>query len=85
METLPRVRVAAGSAVGCGCDWWWVRSSARSRSGAVLVAGFGSLSAAGAFASRWAGRLGFAVRVRRAAVGGWFASVPVAARPQRVR
>ena len=73
----------AGSALGSGCVRWWVRSSGRSVSGAVLVAAFSSARVAGAFARRWAVQLpvvckGCCVR-RRGSF--WCVSVPVASVP----
>jgi hypothetical protein len=55
-------------------------------SGAVLVSvlGFRSPASAGAFASRWAGRLGVAVSVRRSGAL-WAVAVPVAGVPSGAR
>ena len=75
--------VVSGSAVGSGACSWFVRSSARSLSGFVLVASFASASAARLFAARWAVRLPVACRgcaVRRCA-SGWAVSVPVSSVP----
>lgn len=73
----------SGSAVGCGACSWFVRSSARSLSGFVLVASFGSAAAARSFAARWAVRLPAACRgcaVRRSGAL-WAVSVPVSSVP----
>lgn len=75
--------VVAGSCVGSGASRWFVRSSARSLSGFVLVASFASASAARLFAARWAVRLPVACRgcaVRRSG-SLWAVSVPVSSVP----
>lgn len=74
-------RRVVGSALFAGACRWRLRASARSFSGVVVVAGFGSPSAAASFASAWSGWVGFPVAVRRfAGVSGpvWGVSVPVA-------
>ena len=74
-------RRLSGSAVGSGASRWFVRASGRSLSGAVLVAGFVSFSAARSFALRWSGRLPARCRgcvVRRRPSGLFAVSVPVA-------
>ncbi|MCZ7568898.1 MAG: hypothetical protein M5U01_09975 [Ardenticatenaceae bacterium] len=60
-----------------------LRSSSRSFSRAVLVCTFACPVRAGAFAARWARRLGVAAAVRRAPGGLWAVSVPVAQRSSR--
>jgi hypothetical protein len=76
--SIPFVRSVAGSAVGSGCESWWVRCSVRSESGLVMVVGFGSFGLASRFARRWCERLGLSVRVRFLRERGtWCVSVPV--------
>ena len=60
-----------------------LRPSSRSASGSVLVASFACPRAAGAFAARWAGRLGSSVALRRSP-GLWSVSVPVRLGSSRV-
>ena len=75
--------VVAGSCVGSGAASWFVRSSARSLSGFVLVASFASAAAARSFAARWAVRLPAACcgcAVRRCG-SLWAVSVPVSSVP----
>ncbi len=54
-----------------------LRPSSHARTGRVLVCLFRSAASAGAFARRWAGRLGLSVAVRRHPAG-FAVSVPVA-------
>ncbi len=54
----------------------------RSGARAVLVCSFSCARRAGAFAARWARRLGRSVALRRVA-GGWSVSVPVLLRSSR--
>ena len=64
-----------------------LRPSSRSRSGLVLVCGFGSAARAGRFAGLWAGRLGLSVVVLRGPggwAGAWLVSVPVVSRCSRL-
>ena len=76
-------RSVAFSAFRCGgLRSVLLRPSSRAFSGAALVCSFASPGAAGAFARRWAVRLGVLVFVRRAP-GGWSVSVPVARRSSR--
>jgi hypothetical protein len=81
-RSLPGPRSLAFSAFRAGgLRSLVVRRSLRSFSGFVVVASFGSASAAGAFGRRWAGRLGRSVAVRR--LGSFFAvSVPCAVSPR---
>ncbi|WP_200383193.1 hypothetical protein, partial [Thiococcus pfennigii] len=77
----PWWRSLVGSALAAGAVRWRVRASARSFSGAVIVAGFRSCGAAVAFAAAWSWWCGCAVALRRRASGGsvvWAVSVPVA-------
>ena len=73
-------RSVAGSALRFGCVSWSVGGSALSFSGSCVRAVFASSSAASAFASCWAARVGFFCAVRSQA-GGFVVSVPVAAVP----
>ena len=89
MAAAPWRRVV-GSALAAGAVRWRLRRSVRSFSGVVVVAGFGSLSAASAFGGAWSGWCGVPVVVRRfsslLSPGGgfvvvgpvWGVSVPVA-------
>ena len=76
--SAPFWRSLVGSALSAGALRWRVRRSARSFSGFVVVAGFGSSAAAAAFASAWAGGCGLPLAVRAFAGGMWGVSVPVA-------
>lgn len=82
---LPLFRSVARSAFRAGSLASVARRPA-SWSAAVLVGvfGFRSSARAGAFASRWASRLGVSVRVRRSA-GLWVVAVPVAGVPSGSR
>lgn len=76
----PWWRQVVGLALFAGACRWRVRASARSFSGAVLVAGFSSWASALAFAGAWAGWCGCAVAVRSRRSGGapvFAVSVPV--------
>lgn len=77
----PWWRSLVGSALACGARRWRVRASARSFSGAVVVVGFRSASAAAVFAAAWSGWVGFPLAVRRFAGPVWGVSVPVAVPP----
>lgn len=80
-SSLPSVPVAARSAFRSGgLVSVIVRSSRHARSGFVLVAVFGSLPAAGRFASLWARRLGLPMFIRRSCAD-FAVSVPVAPVP----
>lgn len=74
-------RRVAGSALSAGAVRWRVRGSGRSFSGAVVVAGFSSLAAAGRFAAAWGFWCGVACKVRRRVCSRcgvlWAVSVPV--------
>lgn len=72
---VPSLRAAALSAACAGCVRWSVRASARSVSGAVLVALLPSAAVAAAFACCWASRL--PVVCRGAVVRGRSVSLPV--------
>lgn len=81
---LPRVSVVLWSAFRAGgLVAVLLRPSRHARSGRVLVAVFVCPRRAGAFARRWAGRLGLAVVVRRHPAG-WAVSVPVAVSRSRL-
>lgn len=85
--SAPWWRRLVGSALAAGACRWRVRASARSFSGAVVVAGFASSAAASAFAAAWSSWVGFPVAVRRfrGAAGPVFGvSVPVACPPSLV-
>lgn len=76
----PWWRRLAGSALATGALRWRVRPSARSFSGAVLVAGFPCCGAAVAFAAAWSWYAGCALALRRRVSAGqvlWCVSVPV--------
>jgi hypothetical protein len=77
----PWWRRLVGSALAAGACRWRLRASARSFSGAVVVVGFRSASAASAFAAAWSGWVGFPLAVRRFAGPVWGVSVPVAVPP----
>lgn len=77
----PWWRSLVGSALSAGACRWRVRLSGRSFSGAVVVVGFRSSSAASAFAAAWAGAVGFPCVVRCFAGGVFGVSVPVAVSP----
>lgn len=77
----PWWRALVGSALSCGARRWRVRASVRSFSGAVVVVGFRSASAAARFASAWSGWCGFPLAVRRFAGPVFGVSVPVAVPP----
>ena len=82
--SAPWWRSLVGSALASGASRWRVRASARSFSGAVVVAGFGCAASAASFAAAWSGWVGFPVAVRRFAgrCGPVFGvSVPVACPP----
>ena len=72
--------LVAGLAVEFGAVECFWRESERSFTGYVAEVWFGSGSAAGEFARRWAAVLGRSVLVRRVSVvsapGGWCCSVP---------
>jgi len=76
----PWWRSLVGSALSAGACRWRVRLSGRSFSGAVVVVGFRSSSAASAFAAAWAGAVGFPCVVRSFR-GVFGVSVPVAVPP----
>jgi hypothetical protein len=77
----PWWRRVAGFALAAGACRWRVRGSARSFSGAVVVAGFASLAGARAFAAAWGGWCGVGCVVRRRVCPRWgvvwAVSVPV--------
>jgi hypothetical protein len=77
----PWWRVVVGSGLSCGAVRWRVRSSLAAFSGAVVVVGFSSRSAAVSFAGAWSGTVGFPCAVRHFSGGVWGVSVPVAAPP----
>ena len=81
----PWWRSLVGSALGAGAVRWRVRASSRAFSGAVVVVGFASASAAAGFAGAWSGWVGFPVAVRRfagrAGAPVFGVSVPVAVPP----
>lgn len=77
----PWWRSLVGSALSCGARRWRVRASARAFSGAVVVVGFRSASAAALFAATWSGWVGFPLAVRRFAGPVFGVSVPVAVPP----
>ncbi len=82
--SAPWWRSLVGSALSSGACRWRVRRSVRSFSGAVVVVGFSSASAASVFAGAWSGWVGFPCAVRRfaGAAGPVFGvSVPVAVPP----
>jgi hypothetical protein len=70
---------AGSSFVGC-----WVRSSDRSGSGWVAVAGFASLPVALRFAAVWSNRVAFPVVVRPSGASLFVVSVPVLPPPAGV-
>lgn len=72
-------RSLVGSALSYGACRWRLRSSSRSFTGAVVVVGFRSRSAADIFSSAWAEWCGVSVAVRGFAGGVWGVSVPVSA------
>ena len=74
----PWWRSLVGSALSCGARRWRLRASVRAFSGAVVVVGFRSASAAAVFAAAWSGWVGFPLAVRRFAGPVWGVSVPVA-------
>ena len=82
LVALPWRRVA-GLALASGAVRWRLRSSGRSWSGAVVVAGFGSAAAASAFCGRVAPGCGLPLAVRHFS-GVWGVSVPVAVPPSLV-
>ncbi|MBL8252375.1 MAG: hypothetical protein JNJ76_02080 [Candidatus Competibacter sp.] len=81
----PWWRRLVGFALSAGACRWRLRSSRRSFSGAVVVAGFASAASAAAFASAWSSWVGFPVAVRRfagrAGLPVFGVSVPVACPP----
>jgi len=77
----PWWRSLVGSALPCGARRWRLRASVQAFSGAVVVVGFRSASAAAVFAAAWSGWVGFPLAVRRFAGPGWGVSVPVAVLP----
>lgn len=77
----PWWRVLVGSALSCGACRWRVRLSSRAFSGAVVVVGFRSRSAALVFACSWSSFVRFPCAVRPFAGGVWGVSVPVAVPP----
>lgn len=77
LASLPSSRSVSFSAFRAGSlQGVLLRSSGHSQSGVVLVCHFSCPVRAGQFAARWAGRLGFSVRLRPWA-GFWSVSVPV--------
>ena len=81
LVALPWRRVS-GLALACGAVRWRLRASARSWSGAVVVAGFGSAAAASAFCGRVAPGCGLPLAVRQFAGPVFAVSVPVAVAPR---
>ena len=80
--SAPWWRSLVGSALAAGACRWRLRASARSFSGAVVVAGFSSSAAAAAFASAFGWWCGCSLAVRRFAGRSgpvWGVSVPVCA------
>jgi hypothetical protein len=76
-------RVVVGSALAFGACRWRLRASARSFSGAVVVAGFASQASAVRFGAAWGWWCGLSLCVRGFAGGVWAVSVPVSAPPYR--